>query len=168
MLIWFLRKKTATMSRLIVFDAFTGKQLLARGQGRIVSVCADLHTLPFKIRDCRRTFFISIPWDMWAIVERRSDEFFARLQTVHLALFLIHSECGDYRSRWPDKALIARLRKDCSPTMTGTYVAPIWPMNYTRWFSAGFRYYHLSNPGVFWIFLGYPENTGWPLWRPMA
>jgi len=151
---WFLGKKTATVVAIDwSFDAL--REQCCPRQGRIFPVCADLHMLPFKSGIADALFSIDTLGHV-GDCGKALDEFL-RVCKPSSALF-IHSECGDYRSRWPDKALIARLRKDLLADYDGHVSLHLADELYAL-FSRRFQVLSFINPaGYFGWLLGYPEK----------
>ncbi len=106
---WFLGNKPR--SRIIATDwSFTALQSITDlKKGPVQKVCADIHNLPFK----PEMFDLIFSIDTFGHV---SDLEKVLNETLRVAkkganLFL-HSECSDYRHRWPDRTLIRRNNKD--------------------------------------------------------
>jgi ubiquinone/menaquinone biosynthesis C-methylase UbiE len=151
---WFLGKKTTTIVAIDwSFEALRG--LCAPRQGRIVPVCADLQMLPFKSDVADALYSI----DTLGHIDNCAmalDEFL-RVCKPSSPLF-IHSECGDYRSRWPDKALIAKLRTDLLAEYDG-HVSLHRSEELYAMYSRRFHVKSFVNPaGYFGWLLGYPEK----------
>jgi SAM-dependent methyltransferase len=151
---WFLsRKKTTIIAIDWSFDAL--RVLCAPRQGRIIPVCADLQMLPFKSAVADALYSI----DTLGHVDDCAmalDEFL-RVCKPASPLF-IHSECSDYRSRWPDKALIAKLHKDLPAEYDGHVSLHRSEELYTL-YCRRFHVKSFVNPaGYFGWLLGYPEK----------
>jgi Methyltransferase domain. len=151
---WFLGKKKATI---IAIDwSFAAlRELCAPQQGRILPVCADLQMLPFKSGVANGLFSIDTLGHL-NNCEMALDEFL-RVCKPSSPIF-IHSECGDYQSRWPDKRLIARLHKDVLADYDG-HVSLHRAEELYRLYSRRFHVLSFINPaGYFGWLLGYPEK----------
>jgi ubiquinone/menaquinone biosynthesis C-methylase UbiE len=84
--------------------------------GLILRVCADLQRLPFK-SGCFDALYSIDTLGHVPRVETALDEF-SRVCKENSLLF-IHSECSDYREKWPDRKLILKLEKDLPAEMDG-------------------------------------------------
>jgi SAM-dependent methyltransferase len=124
-------------------------------KGKIRAVCADLHALPFREERFCAVFSVDTLGHV-ADVNKVLDELH-RCASAGAPLFL-HSECADYRRRWPDRMLIRKLGKDLPALADGhenIREARELFMLYTR----RFRVLSFFNPaGYFGWFLGYPEK----------
>ena len=78
-------------------------------KGRMLRVCADVQKLPFK-SGCMQALFSIDTLGHVPSVPLALDEFL-RVCAEGSPLF-VHSECADYRRRWPDLALLLRLKTD--------------------------------------------------------
>lgn len=165
---WFLGKKNATVITIDwSFDALRG--VFAPKQGGILRVCADLHMLPFKSEVADGLFSI----DTLGHVENCAtvlDEFLRVCKPS--SLLFVHSECSDYRSRWPDRALIARLHKDVPAEYDGHLSLHRTEELYAL-YSRRFHVRSFVNPAGYlgWL-LGYPEKYRMAFmaahWAPMT
>lgn len=140
----------------------------ATGRGRIFPVCADLQKMPFKSNSMDALYSIDTLGHV-PRAEAALDEFM-RVCKKEAPLF-VHSECGDYRSRWPDRILLRRLGKDLLAEYDGhvsLYRSEELYALYSRRFVVG----SFINPAGYlgWL-LGYPEKYqraflaarwGWP------
>jgi SAM-dependent methyltransferase len=151
---WFLGRKEATIIA-IDWSPSALHLIEAPATGRILSVCADLHFLPFKpavadalysidslghVRDC------ALALDEMMRVCKPSAPLF------------IHSECCDYRSRWPDNALIEKLGRDMPAEQDGHLFLHSSEHLHTL-YSRRFHVRSFTNPaGYFGWLLGYPEK----------
>lgn len=76
---------------------------------RILPVCADLHYLPFK----KNAFSAFITIDTFGHLYNQEMAFDCLLNTLQPgACGFFHSECADYRKRWPDSMLLRRIGHD--------------------------------------------------------
>jgi ubiquinone/menaquinone biosynthesis C-methylase UbiE len=151
---WFLGKKTTTIIAIDwSFDALRG--LCAPRQGCIIPVCADLHMLPFKSGVADALYSI----DTLGHVDncaKALDEFLRICKPA--SLLFIHSECNDYRLRWPDRWLIKRLHKDLLAEYDGHLSLHRSEELYAL-YSRRFHVKSFVNPaGYFGWLLGYPEK----------
>jgi ubiquinone/menaquinone biosynthesis C-methylase UbiE len=80
--------------------------------GKVLPVCADLHLLPFKHESIDALFSVDALGHL-SNQERALDEI-SRICRPGAQLFL-HSECGDYRKRWPDNILLKKSESIISP-----------------------------------------------------
>jgi SAM-dependent methyltransferase/glycosyltransferase involved in cell wall biosynthesis len=149
-------------STVIAVDwSFEALQALPQNDRRCLAVCADLHVLPFKPGSIDALFSID------TIGHLRNQE--AALDEINricrsgVPLFL-HSECSDYRERWPDKMLIARLKRDALAEIDGHF--GIQPSGRMRMlFEQRFAITDFYSPaGILGWLLGYPEKYT-PLFR---
>jgi SAM-dependent methyltransferase len=126
-----------------------------RLRGKILPVCADIGALPFRQEKFCATFSVDTLGHV-ADVNKVLDELL-RCSIAGAPLFL-HSECADYRRRWPDRMLITKLGEDLPARQdghTGLLKARDLFMLYTR----RFRVISFVNPaGYLGWFLGYPEK----------
>ncbi len=135
------------------FDALS-KRFGARKEGAM-RVCADASRLPFRAECFAGAFSI----DTLGHVKSQdacADELL-RVCRPGARLF-IHSECGDYQSRWPDDDLITRLKTDVLAEQDGHI--NLRPSHEIRaMFARRFHLLWFSSPaGVLgWLF-GYPEK----------
>jgi ubiquinone/menaquinone biosynthesis C-methylase UbiE len=118
-------------------------------------VCADLHALPFKAERFCAAFSVDTLGHV-ADVNKVLDELL-RCAEPGAPLFL-HSECADYRRRWPDRMLIRALGHDLAAESDGhdrLRDARDLFMLYSR----RFKILSFDNPAGYlgWI-LGYPEK----------
>jgi ubiquinone/menaquinone biosynthesis C-methylase UbiE len=91
-------------------------QIEPMSAGGFIRVCADAGRLPFKPGSF--DFFYTV--DVLGHVDNPDTALDEVLRVTRMgAPFFLHSECADYRSRWPDRALIARLKTDCPAAEDG-------------------------------------------------
>jgi SAM-dependent methyltransferase len=126
-----------------------------RLKGKILPVCADLHALPF--REERFCAMLSVDaLGHVADVNRVLDELL-RCAAAGATLFL-HSECSDYRRRWPDRMLMRKLGADL-PAQQDGHVSLLGARELFMLYTRRFRIISFVNPaGYFGWFLGYPEK----------
>lgn len=151
---WFLGKKKTTIIAIDwSFDAL--RELCRPQQGRIVPVCADLHMLPFKSGVADALYSIDTLGHVHDCA-MALDEFLRICKPA--SLLFIHSECSDYRSRWPDRWLIERLHKDWLAEYDG-HVSLFRAEELYKHYGRRFHVESFINPaGYFGWLLGYPEK----------
>lgn len=123
--------------------------------GRLWKVCADAEQLPFKPSRIDACYSIDTLGHI-RHQERALDEV-NRVCRSGARLFL-HSECADYRTRWPDKYLIRNYGTDRVAALDGHYgirSCAEMRMAYERRFSID-RFY--SPAGILGWLTGYPEK----------
>jgi SAM-dependent methyltransferase len=157
--VWFLLRTPCTVVSLDVsltaLRQITGTHAKAKAGGRVLPVCADLAALPFKQEVFDAVFSVDTLGHV-ASVSSVLDEFL-RTCRPGSPLFL-HSECSDYRNRWPDRMLMKKLGKDMPAEMDGhTRLLPSADLFMA--YSRRFRVVWFDNPaGYFGWFMGYPEK----------
>ena len=158
--VWFAaRSRCRVVSVDISFRALQKASYAAlRSSVRMLPVCADLHALPFRPRQFGTVFSVDTLGHV-ANVNMVLDEL-SRCAAPGAYLFL-HSECGDYRRRWPDRELIERLGRDVSAEEDG-HGALVEARELFELYSRRFRLISFVNPAGFagWC-LGYPEKYRW-------
>lgn len=138
-----------------VDGSFTALRKSRRMKGRIAMVCADLHALPFREQRFCASFSIDTLGHV-ADVNKVLDELL-RCVVSGAPLFL-HSECADYKKRWPDRMLIRRLGRDLPAEQDG-HVRLLDARELFTLYSRRFRIISFVNPaGYLGWFLGYPEK----------
>jgi SAM-dependent methyltransferase len=124
-------------------------------KGSIAMVCADLHALPFRQEQFCASFSIDTLGHV-VDVNKVLDELH-RCVVSGAPLFL-HSECADYKRRWPDRMLIRRLGRDLPAEQDG-HASLLDARDMFTLYSRRFRIISFVNPaGYFGWFLGYPEK----------
>jgi SAM-dependent methyltransferase len=132
-------------------DVTTARRL----KGNISMVCADLHALPFHQEQFCASFSVDTLGHV-ADVNKVLDELL-RCVASGAPLFL-HSECADYRKRWPDRMLIRRLGRDLPAEQDG-HAGLLDARDMFTLYSRRFRIMSFVNPaGYLGWFLGYPEK----------
>jgi GT2 family glycosyltransferase/SAM-dependent methyltransferase len=135
--------------------SFGALRSLPRCNPRCLPVCADLHALPFKPGCIDALFSI----DTIGHLRNQSmalDEI-NRICRSGAPLFL-HSECSDYRKRWPDSMLIRSLNRDAIAEIDGHFgIRPAAEMRglFERRFAIAVFF---SPAGLAGWLLGYPEK----------
>ena len=125
------------------------------GTASLLLVCCDLAALPFKENSFSATYSIDA---LGHIVNH--DAVLDELLRVNrpAASLLLHSECADYRRRWPDRALIRRLNRDL-PAENDGHIGLYESVDlYTRCHRR-FSVVHFYSPaGIIGWLIGYPEK----------
>jgi SAM-dependent methyltransferase len=153
--IWFLLRTPCSV--VCVDVSFTALTRIAKVKtgGRLLPVCADLCALPFKQEVFDALFSVDTLGHV-ASVSAVLDEFL-RCCRKGSPLFL-HSECNDYRNRWPDRMLIKKLGKDLPAELDGHHHLLSSGTLFAA-YSRRFRVTSMANPaGYLGWFLGYPEK----------
>jgi len=165
---WFLGRRPS--ARVIAADwSFQAlRAIRSPKRGRVLPVCADLQNLPFKSGSIGALFSVDTLGHV-SDIGAALDEFL-RVCEPGSPLF-VHSECGDYRTRWPDRELIVRLEKDLPAEVDGhvsLYRADeLYAMYSRRFFVRSF----INPAGYLGWLIGYPEKYhrafldarwGWP------
>jgi SAM-dependent methyltransferase len=118
-------------------------------------VCADIGELPFREEQFCASFCIDALGHV-ADVNKVLDELF-RCSAAGARLFL-HSECADYRRRWPDRMLIRKLGED-QPARQDGHAGLLEARELFMLYTRRFRVISFVNPaGYLGWFLGYPEK----------
>lgn len=123
--------------------------------GKVLPVCADLHLLPFKHESIDALFSVDALGHL-SNQERALDEI-SRICRPGAQLFL-HSECGDYRKRWPDNILLKKSGIDYLARLDGHYsIRQSSELN--ALLCRRFEVNRSCSPaGIFGWILGYPEK----------
>jgi SAM-dependent methyltransferase len=156
--VWFAsRNPCLVVSVDISFEAL--RRIVATGphrmKGKIAAVCADLHALPFHEERFCAAFSVDTLGHV-ADVNKVLDELL-RCVTAGAHLFL-HSECADYKKRWPDRMLIKKLGADLPARQDG-HDTLVGARELFMLYSRRFRIVSFANPaGYLGWFLGYPEK----------
>lgn len=152
--LWFLGRTPCTVVT-VDWSEIALRAIPPPPRGKIFRVCADARALPFKPGAFDRVYSIDTLGHV-SKVERVLDETL-RVCAPGTRLFL-HSECSDYRDRWPDRMLIHRLGKDLPAESDGHFdlhrSTRLYHL-YARRFRTG-RF--LAPAGVLGWLLGYPEK----------
>jgi GT2 family glycosyltransferase/SAM-dependent methyltransferase len=122
---------------------------------RIIPVCADLHHLPFK----KESFTAFITIDTFGHLynpEKALDSLYHVLQPGANGFF--HSECADYRKRWPDSMLISRNGRDI-PAESDGHISLLPGDAITKILKSRFTVISSFSPAGYlgWL-TGYPEK----------
>lgn len=152
---WFLNTKS--VYQLIAVDwSFTALKKIPSISGRpIVRVCADLHNLPFKSASFDTLFSI----DTFGHVEnlRQVLKEIHRIAKPQSQMFF-HSECKDYQSRWPDRVLIKKIKKDIPAAMDGHFFLKPCTEIFNLYRQKLLVKSFFSPAGLLGWLLGYPEK----------
>jgi|WetSurMetagenome_2_1015567.scaffolds.fasta_scaffold00479_11 SAM-dependent methyltransferase len=157
--IWFLARTPCTVVSVDIARAGLKKIVPALQKsgvaGRAFPVCADIEALPFK----NAAFDAAFSVDALGHVGNAAaalDEL-ARTCRPGAPLF-VHSECADYQSRWPDRALIARLGEDVPAARDG-HIGLRASRELRELYGRRFRVVSFTSPaGLLGWLLGYPEK----------
>lgn len=117
---WFLSGTVQARVTIIAIDwsreALLRIPTLPPGRGKIVKICADAGCIPLKSESADALFSLDTLGHVESI-PKVLDEML-RIVKPGAPLFL-HSECGDYRTRWPDTMLMKRLGHDFLARLDG-------------------------------------------------
>ncbi|MBD3319684.1 MAG: methyltransferase domain-containing protein, partial [Chitinivibrionales bacterium] len=99
---WVLGRKNCTVVA-VDWSIVALRSCRKPARGRLLRVCADMNILPFK----QQTFQLLYSIDALGHLDSPIDAL-DQIRRVAKpgALLFIHSECSDYRKRWPDRQLI--------------------------------------------------------------
>jgi ubiquinone/menaquinone biosynthesis C-methylase UbiE len=123
--------------------------------GKVLAVAADIHYLPFKQESFDASFSIDVLGHV-ASTERVLDELLRVVKPG--ALQFLHSECADYRRRWPDKALIRKMGRDAGVQADG-HVSLMESEVLRALYVRRFRIDSFESPaGMLGWLIGYPEK----------
>lgn len=118
-------------------------------------VCADAHHLPFKTNSFDGAYSVDTFGHLHSICSALRE--IARTTRVN-APVAFHSECRDYRSRWPDAKLIAKLGSDMPAELDGHYFLHT-SQRIQQLYAVCFCLSQFYSPaGVLGWLLGYPEK----------
>jgi len=152
---WFLGRSPKPCIIAVDWSYRALRDLPPVSRGRILRVCADLQKLPFKSGSMHALFSVDTLGHVPS-VPAALDEFL-RVCIRNSPLF-IHGECSDYRTRWPDRALLVRLGKDLLAEYDGhcsLYRADeLYSLYSQRFLVRSF----FSPAGYMGWLLGYPEK----------
>ena len=152
--LWFLSRCPATVVS-VDWSLLALRRAPLPVRGRLLRVCADVSMLPFR----SRVFSAAFSVDTFGHVEhlgRALDEL-GRVCRCGVPLFL-HSECADYRSRWPDRALIAELGED-RPALADGHVGLRRSTDLRKAYTARFMLLTFESPaGLLGWLIGHPEK----------
>jgi SAM-dependent methyltransferase len=151
---WFLGRSAAII--IAVDWSFNALRSIKQpASSRILGVCADLQCLPFRPNTADALYSIDALGHVRDCAKALDE--FSRVCKPSAPLF-IHSECNDYRSRWPDKALIAKLGRDM-PAEEDGHLFLHGANDLYALYSGRFHVRTFTNPaGYFGWLLGYPEK----------
>jgi ubiquinone/menaquinone biosynthesis C-methylase UbiE len=152
---WFLGRRPSASVIAVDWSVYALRSIRPPKQGRILRVCADVQNLPFKSGSVVALFSIDTLGHV-PHIGAALDEF-NRICKINAPLFL-HSECADYRMRWPDKRLIAILGKD-APAEDDGHISLHNAEQLYAWYSRRFTVQSFINPAGYlgWL-IGYPEK----------
>ncbi len=152
---WFIGRKPNCMLIDVDWSFEALKKIILPKKGLIKRVCADIHYLPFKPEIFDSVFSVDTLGHV-SNVEKVLDETL-RVAKNGSKIFL-HSECSNYRYRWPDSMLIRKNGKDVLAEIDGHYnlktSASIHVLYSRRFYIKSF----FSPAGIFGWIIGYPEK----------
>ncbi len=152
---WYLGRRPDAACIALDWSEEALRRVKPSASGSILRVCADVRRLPVKSSRIDALFSV----DTLGHIDNCAmalDEF-ARVCRSGAPLFL-HSECADYRTRWPDNALIIKLGDDL-PARNDGHDSIISADKLYALYSRRFQVASFFNPaGYFGFFLGYPEK----------
>ncbi len=169
---WYLGRSSQSYLLAIDWSENALRSMELSYEDRILPVCADLRRMPFKSAVVDALFSV----DTIGHIDRCEialDEFL-RVCKSNARLFL-HSECCDYKQRWPDRALIKKLGLDLLARHDGhdflKYAGELYAL-----YSRRFRVQSFFNPaGYLGFLIGYPEKyklafaaACWRFWGPIV
>jgi ubiquinone/menaquinone biosynthesis C-methylase UbiE len=151
---WFIHRRPCTVISLDwSFQAL--KEIEKPRKGHLLRICADIQMLPLKSRVCDALFTIDTLGHV-RDQEKALDEML-RVLKYDSPVFL-HSECGNYKLRWPDRMLRRRLGYDYLASTDGHISLPLHSEVY-QMVLRRFRIKKFMSPaGIFGWILGYPEK----------
>lgn len=114
--VWFIGRHPRTRVVSVDWSFNALHRFSARFAGSIMPVCADAQMLPFK-PGCADAVISVDTLGHIPVPEKMLDETLRIMRPGAPAA--IHSECADYRDRWPDTTLIARLGEDMPAQQDG-------------------------------------------------
>ncbi len=161
---FFLRRLPATVIA-IDWSPEALQKIPSAPQGTLLKICADAHRLPLKPM-CIDALYTIDTLGHLRHQEQVLDEI-TRICRSGAPLF-IHSECSDYRTRWPDRMLIKRTGTDRIAELDGHFaIRPCAAMQilYEQRFVIS-RFY--SPAGILGWLTGYPDKYLKPLWESRA
>jgi ubiquinone/menaquinone biosynthesis C-methylase UbiE len=130
-------------------------KIIPSRRGTILRVCADAHFLPFK----PLAFDALVSVDTLghcSSVEMILNEMIRVLKGGAPAF--LHSECNDYRDRWPDRSLINQLGKDI-PAENDGHWGLMRSSELRRLYTQRFILHSFFSPaGLLGWLLGYPDK----------
>ena len=127
----------------------------AAGRGKLLRLCADAQRLPFKAEVAEALFSVDALGHI-PNVNHALDEIL-RVTKPGAALFL-HSECGSYRSRWPDTMLEKRIGYDFLARLDG-HISVLPARELRALFGRRFLIDEAWSPaGIFGWLTGHPEK----------
>ncbi len=159
--IWFVTAKPSLQRVVSVDISFSALRRLQKNrdtcklQNKILPVCADVMALPFKHARFSAAFSI----DTLGHVENARTVLDELLRTLRQgANVFLHSECNDYKNRWPDRMLIKTLGTD-SVANLDHHTGSMSSQDLFKAYSRRFKVLSFVNPAGYagWL-IGYPEK----------
>jgi SAM-dependent methyltransferase len=153
--VWFASQAKSTVVCTDISFLALHKYASVNIRGKILRVCADLASLPFK-QECFDAIYTIDTLGHIPNVNKVLDEFY-RSAKKESALFC-HSECTDPQAKWPDRVLISKLGADVVAAQDG-HVAQLLARDLFMLYSRRFQVISFVNPAGYlgWI-LGYPHK----------
>jgi SAM-dependent methyltransferase len=152
---WLLGGNPAATVVALDWSAEALRECPAPPRGKIMRVCGDAHLLPFRSRAFSGAYSIDTLGHL-ADFHKVLDELLR--VTAPSATVFLHSECSDYRRRWPDRRLIAATGKDLGAEIDGHFFLRTTNELYQA-YSRRFAVQHFYSPaGLLGWALGYPEK----------
>ncbi len=152
---WFLGKNP--QATIIAVDwSFSALRHFAKSpKGTICRVCADAHFLPFKPETFNTLFSVDTLGHVSELCLVLDE--LVRVARYGAQIFL-HSECSDYRFRWPDSWLIRKNSRDVVAELDGHFSLhtseDIHSLYHQRFYIRSF----FSPAGILGWLTGYPEK----------
>jgi len=152
---WFLGRKPGSRIIAVDWSVTALKKIPGTKRGVIIKVCADVQCLPFKPQIFDTLFSVDTLGHL-PCCEKALDETL-RVARNGANLFL-HSECSDYRYRWPDAMLIRKNRKDSGAEFDG-HISLKTSEIIHHLYNQRFHIQSFFSPAGFlgWL-IGYPEK----------
>lgn len=151
---WFLGRTPCTVVAVDWSPAALAK-IPVPSRGSILRVCADISSLPIKPGIFDAAFSVDTLGHIPALAPVLDEAL--RVVRPGSPLFL-HSECADYRERWPDRDLIHKSGKDHVASLDG-HVALRLSSELRAAYGRRYRVRTFYSPaGILGWLLGYPEN----------
>jgi len=159
--IWYATAKKSFCKVISVDISFSALRRLQKNRDEndltdaILPVCADMTALPFK----HTRFVAAFSVDALGHVDNVDSALNELLRCVcpNAGIFL-HSECNDYKSRWPDRMLIKTLGKDVVAEVDH-HTGQMSSQELFKAYSRRFTVLSFVNPAGYlgWL-IGYPEK----------
>ena len=151
---WFLQRCPCTVIALD-WSMRALREMPSSAGGKLLRVCADVEMMPIKSGSCDALFTI----DTLGHVRSQVNVFDEMLRVLKAdSPVFLHSECGDYMMRWPDRMIRRRLGYDSLASLDGHISLP-QHNDLHRTLLQRFEIASFFSPAglLGWIF-GYPEK----------